>query len=292
MAEAAARARVATQMGTQIHASDNYRRVVELVQANAVGPIRACHVWVARAWGGGDRPQETPPVPPHLHWDLWLGPAPARPYHPAYVPGPSWYKWWDFGGGTLPDLGSHWNDLPFWALRLRHPTAVEADGPPVHAETAPAAMAARWDFPVRGDMPPVRLHWYQGGRKPELLAQRRVPDWDNGVLFVGERGMILSNYTRHVLLPEQDFAGYRRPEQSIPRSVGHHQEWIQACKTGGPTTCSFDYSGALTEANLLGIVAYRLGRRLEWDPVSLRATNCAEADHYLRKEYRAGWSLT
>jgi predicted dehydrogenase len=295
VAQAAARARVVTQMGTQIHASENYRRVVELVQANAIGPVRECHVWVARGgpqWGGGDRPQGTHAVPSQLNWELWLGPAPQRPYHPDYVPGPSWYKWWDFGGGVLPDLGSHWNDLPFWALRLRHPSTVEAEGPPVHPETAPPELTVRWEFPARGELPPVRLAWYHGGRKPEAVMQRRVPDWASGALFVGERGMLLSDYNRHVLLPEQQFADYRRPAPSIPRSLGHHQEWIQACKTGGPTTCPFDYSGALTESNILGNVAYRLGRRLEWDATNLHARNCPEAERLLRTEYRAGWSLT
>jgi predicted dehydrogenase len=287
--EAAARARVATQMGTQIHASDNYRRVVELVQAGAVGPVRECHVWVARDWGGGDRPRDTPPVPAHLHWDLWLGPAPERPYHPVYFPGPNWYKWWDFGGGVLPDLGSHWIDLPFWALRLRHPLTAEAEGPPVSPETAPPWLIVRWEFPARDDMPPVRLTWYHGGRKPPQVANRQ--GWANGVLFVGARGMLLADYRRHLLLPESEFAGYRRPAPSIPASVGHWQEWVRACKTGSPTTCHFGYSGTLTESNLLGNVAYRVGRKLEWDPVNLRARNCPEADRYLRTEYRRGWTL-
>jgi predicted dehydrogenase len=291
VAEAAAKHKVVTQMGTQIHATDNYRRVVELIQTKAIGPVRECHVWVARDWGGGDRPTETPPVPAHLHWDLWLGPAPGRPYHPAYVPGPKWYKYWDFGGGVLPDLGSHWNDLPFWALKLRHPTTVEAEGPPVHPETAPPWLIVRWQFPERDGLPPVRLTWYQGGKQPNLVAEEKVPAWKDGVLFVGERGMLLANYSRHMLLPEPAFAGFKRPEPFLPTSLGHHAEWLAACKTGGPTTCPFDYSGALTESNLLGNVAYRVGRKLEWDPVNLKAPNCPAAEHYLRKEYRKGWVL-
>lgn len=291
VAKTAARAKVATQMGTQIHATDNYRRVVELVQAGAVGPVRECHVWVARAWGGGERPQGTPPVPPHLHWDLWLGPAPERPYHSAYFPGPAWYKYWDFGGGTLPDLGSHFNDLPFWALKLRHPLTAEADGPPVSPETAPASCTARWEFPARGELPPVKLFWYQGERKPDLVASGKVPGWGSGMLFVGDKGMLLTDYSKHVLLPESDFAGYKRPTPSIPPSLGHHAEWINACKTGAPTTCHFDYSGALTECNLLGNVAYRVGKKLQWDASAMKATNCPEADKYLRHEYRKGWTL-
>jgi predicted dehydrogenase len=288
--EAAAKAKVATQMGTQIHASDNYRRVVELVQAGAIGPVREVHVWVARDWGGGGRPNDTTPVPAYLHWDLWLGPAPERPYSPAYVPGPKWYKFWDFGGGTLPDLGSHWNDLPFWALKLTAPTTVEAEGPPVSPETAPGKMTVRWEFPARGALPPVKLTWHQGGKPPDLEA-RKVPAWPNGVLFVGERGLLLADYGKHKLLPEADFAGYKRPAPTIPASVGHHAEWLLACKTGKPTTCPFSYSGPLTESNLLGNVAYRLGKKLEWDAVNLRAKNCPEADGLLRKKYRRGWSL-
>jgi predicted dehydrogenase len=289
--EAAAKAKVATQMGTQIHATDNYRRVVELVQKEVIGPVQECHVWVSRDWGGGDRPRGTPPVPAHLHWDLWLGPAPERPYHPEYVPGPRWYKYWDFGGGVLPDLGSHWNDLPFWALGLKHPTTIEAEGPPVSPETAPPWLIVRYQFPARGEMPPVKLTWYQGGKRPKLVTEGKVPSWHDCVLFVGERGLVLADYGKHVLLPESEFAGFKRPDPFIPRSIGHHAEWILACKTGKPTTCPFAYSGLLTESNLLGNVAYRLGKKLEWDPVNLKATGCPEADRYLRPEYRKGWSL-
>src|SRR5207302_1745663 len=177
VAQAAARKKIATQMGTQIHATDNYRRVVELVQAGAIGPVRECHVWVARDWGGGGRPTGTPPVPAALHWDLWLGPASERPYHPDYVPGPKWYKYWDFGGGVLPDLGSHWNDLPFWALKLRRPLTAEAEGPPVSPETAPSWLIVRWEFPPRGELPPVKLAWYQGGKRPSLVTEGKVPTW-------------------------------------------------------------------------------------------------------------------
>ncbi|HKI36137.1 MAG TPA: Gfo/Idh/MocA family oxidoreductase [Gemmataceae bacterium] len=289
--EAAAKAKVATQMGTQIHAGDNYRRVVELVQSNAVGPIRECHVWVSRDWGGGDRPTETPPVPKTLDWDLWLGPAPQRPYHTEYVPGPKWYKWWDFGNGTMSDLGAHWLDLPFWALKLHRPLTAEAEGPAVHTETAPKALLCRWEFAARGDLPAVRLTWYHGGQKPALVGEKKVPDWDSGCLFVGDKGMILSNYDKHVLLPEKEFAGFKRPEPSIPKSLGHHAEWLEACKTGKPTTCHFGYAGPLVESNLVGVLAYRLGKKIEWDPVHLKAKNCPEADRIIRREYRKGWSL-
>jgi len=305
--EAAAKAKVATQMGTQIHASSNYRRVVELIQAGSIGPVTEVHVWVGRAWGWQsaeaakqhgdivqvlDRPAGSSPIPPGLHWDLWLGPAPERPFHSVYFPGPKWYRWWDFGGGTMSDLGSHWNDLPFWALRLKHPLAVSATGPKPHPEIAPASMTATYEYGARAEMPPVRLTWYQGEEKPELLRGGLIgKEWNSGVLFVGSKGMLLSDYGRHVLLPEEKFKDFQRPPQTIPESLGHHKEWIHACKTGTPTTCSFDYSGPLTEANHLGNVAYRVGKKIEWDPVNLKATNAPEADQFIRREYRKGWNL-
>lgn len=297
---------IATQMGTQIHATGNYRRVVELVQSGAIGPVREAHVWVSRAWGWQsseeakankdivsvqERPQGSEPVPPGFHWDLWLGPAPERPYHSVYFPGPRWYRWWDFGSGTMSDLGSHWNDLPFWALKLRHPLAVEAGGPPPHPEIAPASMFARYEYPARGEMPPVKLTWYQGAEKPALYREGKIPNWGNGALFIGDKGMLLADYGKHVLLPEEQFKDFKRPEPFIPDSIGHHAEWIRACKTGEPTTCNFDYSGALTEANHLGNVAYRLGKRLEWDAANLKATNAPEAARLVRREPRRGWSL-
>src|SRR5262245_18754471 len=303
---AAAKAKVATQMGTQIHASDNYRRVVELIQTGAIGPVHEAHVWVARAWGlqsevdaklnedrvyVTDRPTESLPPPADLDWDLWLGPAPARPFHTAYYPGPKWYRWWAFGNGTMSDLGSHWNDLPFWALALSAPVTIEASGPPPHPEIAPASMTATYEFPARGKNPPVRLTWYQGSPRPTLWIKNKIPRWDSGVLFVGDKGMLLSDYSKHVLLPEKQFENFQRPAPFIPKSLGHWAEWIHACKTGAPTTCNFEYAGKLTESNHLGNVAYRAGKKLQWDTKALKATNCPEADAFIRREYRAGWRL-
>jgi hypothetical protein len=191
----------------------------------------------------------------------------------------------------MSDLGSHWIDLPFWALKLRHPLTIAAEGPPVSPETAPASMMAVYEYGARGNMPPVKLIWYQGEIKPRLYTDGRIPRWGDGVLFLGAKGMLLADYGKHVLLPEAAFRDFKRPEPFIQKSLGHHAEWIAACKTGSPTTCNFDYSGALTEANHLGNVAYRVGKRLEWDPVRLEATNCPEASRYIRKEYRQGWSL-
>jgi hypothetical protein len=191
----------------------------------------------------------------------------------------------------MSDLGSHFNDLPFWALKLRYPLTIEAAGPPVNPETAPASMSATYEYGARGDQPPVKLTWYQGEMKPPQHTAGQIPKWENGMLFIGDKGMLLSDYGKHVLLPEADFKDFKPPAPFIPNSIGHHAEWIVACKTGGPTTCNFDYSGALTEANHLGNVAYRTGRKLEWDSVQLKAKNCPEADRIIHREYRKGWSL-
>src|SRR3954471_24820588 len=289
--EAAAKAKVATQMGIQIHATDNYRRVVELVQSGLIGPIKEAHVWVGRSWGlqseeaakrykdivwVTERPTEAQPIPAGLDWDLWLGPAPERPYNSVYFPGPKWYRWWDFGNGTMSDLGSHWNDLPFWALKLQAPLTIEGSGPPPHPEIAPASMSAKYEYAARGDMPPVSLTWHRGENKPELWKNGGIPKWDSGCLFIGSKGMILADYSKHVLLPEKDFADFQRPAQTIARSPGHHAEWLQACKTGKRTSADFQYSGWLTEANHLGNVAFRVGRKIEWDPKRLRAKNAPE----------------
>jgi predicted dehydrogenase len=291
VAELARKHRRVTQMGTQIHAGSNYRRIVEWIQSDAIGPVREVHVWADRVWAGkGTRPSETPPVPPNLHWDLWLGVAPERPYHPAYLP-MNWRGWWEFGNGTLGDMACHHMDLPFWALNLRYPTQVSAEGPAVNGETTPAWLIVHYDFPARGAQPPVNLTWYNGGKRPSAFAEGKLPPWGDGTLFVGEKGMLLADYDRRVLLPEKDFAGFQPPKSSIPDSIGHHLEWIEACKSGGMTTCNFHYSGALTEAVLLGNVAYRTGKSLRWDAKQLRAAHCPEADAIIKPHYRPGWSL-
>jgi predicted dehydrogenase len=304
--EAAAKAKVATQMGTQIHAGENYRRVVELIQGGAIGPVTEAHVWVSRAWGRQseedaaknkdivsvrERPADSTQVPAGLDWDLWIGPAPARPFNSVYYPGPKWYRWWDFGNGTMSDLGSHWVDLPFWALKLDFPTRIEAFGPPPHPELAPASMRAVYQYGPRGDMPAVQVSWYQGQEKPKIWQEGGIPKWGDGVLFVGSKGMLLSNYNKNMLLPEPDFRDFKPPAPSIPKSLGHHAEWIHACKTGAPTTCNFEYAGRLTEANHLGNVAHRTGKPLEWDAASMTAKNAPESGKFIRREYRKGWTL-
>jgi len=289
LAEEAAKRGLATQMGTQIHAGNNYRRVVEIIQSGAIGDVTEVHVWVGKSWGGGELPEKTEDPPANLDWDLWLGPAPDRPYAPGrYHPG-QWRRWWAFGNGTLGDMACHFMDLPFWALNLRHPTTCEAEGPEVHPETCPLGLIVRYQYPERDGLPPVKLTWYDGNLIPREVAGERVPG--SGVMFVGTEGHMFADYGKYKLFPGDKFADFTPPEETIPNSIGHHREWIKACKDGSPTTCNFDYSGALTEAVLLGTVAYRLGEKLEWDAKTLKATNCPDADALINKEYRAGWEV-
>jgi predicted dehydrogenase len=290
--------KLVTQMGTQIHAGTNYRRVVELVQTGAIGTIGEVHVWMGANLEGPavptdrsqpDAPTDRPEVPASLDWDLWLGPAPYRPYSPSYAPF-QWRYWWNFANGQLGDFFCHFCDLAFWALKLRHPLTVEAEGP-LHPESTAKWTIAKQQYPARGELPPVALTWYNGGPYPAFMKERNIPAWNSAVLFIGSKGTLISDYNRHLLLPEAQFANFQRPAPFIPDSIGHHEEWIAACKKGGPTTCNFDYSGALTEAALLCNVALRTGEKLTWDAKNLKAVGCAKADAFLRREYRKGWTL-
>ena len=303
--ETASKLKLATQMGNQGHASNNHRRVKELIQSDAIGPVREVHVWVSRAWGlqsedaakrnkdivfVTERPRASSPIPSGLKWDLWLGPAPERPFDPVYVPGPKWYRWWDFGNGTMSDLGSHRNDLAFYALDIRAPLTVEAFADrPAHPDLAPATMKVVYEYGARGDMPPVTLTWYQGEVKPQIWTDGGIPQWPDAQLFVGDKGMILTTADKHVLLPEKQFEGFVPPPETIPNSPGHYVEWIEACKGGPPSLANFDYAGWTTEANHLGNVAYRAGKKLHWDPKTMTAINAPEADKFIRREYRKGW---
>ncbi len=303
--EAAREYKVATQMGNQGQAEERPRLISEYILDGAIGPVRQVHVWTDRPlnglnavyWPQGvDRPKETPPVPETLDWDLWLGPAPERPYHPAYVPH-NWRGWWDFGTGALGDIGCHAMSPVFKALKLGPPTSVEAISTLVNNETYPVASVVHYQFPARGDMPPVKLTWYDGGMRPprpdELEDGRQMGT--NGALFIGDKGKMLGER----LIPEARRKEYGKPPEVLPRSPGHHQEWIEACKGGKPAGSNFpDHAGPLAEAVLLGNVALRPELRekmnrtkLLWDGPNLKITNVPEANKFLRRQYREGWSL-
>ena len=291
IAEATKKHGVATQLGTQIHAGDNYRRVVEIIQSGEIGDVTDVHVWVGKGWGGGELPttDEIKDPPEHLHWDLWLGPAAERPFAPGRYHPAQWRKWWAFGQGTLGDMGCHYMDLPFWALKLRHPTLCVAEGPEVHSETCPLGLTVHYRFPERDGLVPCNFTWYDGNMIPREVDGERVPP--NGVMFIGTEGKMFADYSNYRLFPKEKFASYQPPTPTIEPSIGHHAEWIKACKDGSPTLCNFDYSGALTETVLLGNVAYRTGEKLEWDAKTLTATNTDKATQYISKEYRAGWEV-
>jgi predicted dehydrogenase len=296
IAELAKKNQLATQMGIQIHAGDNYRRVVELVRSGAIGRVSEVYTWCNKGWGDGRFEPSDQPAPPHLDWDLWLGPAPQRPYSPNLHPA-NWRRFWEYGSGTFGDMACHIVDLPFWALDLRHPTSVTCEGPEVHPDGAPNWTKAIYQFPAQGDQPEITLHWSDGDAHFDLVQStnddrdRPLSRWGLGILFVGDKGMLAADYGRHLLLPLDKFAGFQPPPQSIPASAGHWNEWVAACKTGSPTTCNFDYAGTMTETVLLGIVAYRTGKELAWDAQTLKATNCPEADAFVNKQYRAGWNV-
>lgn len=304
VAEAARAHKVATQMGNQGQASEETRRLCELVSAGAIGPVREAHIWTDRPsnglfneyWPQGvERPKDTPSVPSTLDWDLWLGPAPQRSYHPAYLPF-KWRGWWDFGTGALGDIGCHACDPVFRALKLAHPISVQASSTRVNKETFPLASMVTYEFPARGDMPSLKLVWYDGGLRPprpDELPEGQLMG-DNGRMLVGDRGKILGNR----VLPESRRKEMGEPPKTLPRSPGHHQEWIDACKGGKPAGSNFDWAGPLAEVVLLGNVALRLQLREEltrakllWDPANLRITNVPEANEFLRGQYREGWVL-
>jgi predicted dehydrogenase len=308
VAKAAREAKVVTQMGNQGMAFDGNRLINEWLWDGAIGPVREAHVWSDRPthrgkvplwWAQGiDRPKEEPAVPPTLDWDLWLGPAPYRAYNPAYVPF-KWRGWWDFGSGGLGDMGIHNLAPVFSALKLGAPETVQASSTPVFPDSVPVAAMVHYQFPARGDMPPVKLHWYDGGLLPERPAElepNRELDPEDGIIFVGDKGkMIVTGWggEHPRLLPESLDKDYKRPPQTLPRCPqGHYREWVEACKTGSPTRSNFDFAGPLTESVLLGSVCiHNGGDKLIWDSQNLKFTNDPDANKYLHYEYRKGWSL-
>jgi predicted dehydrogenase len=291
--EMARSAGVVTQMGTQIHAQPNYRRVVEIIKSGAIGPVSEVHIFCDKTHSAPPpMPTEAEPVPQGLHYDLWVGPAPFHPYNSAWLPA-KWRRYWVYGDGTLGDMACHYKDLAFWALDIRTPTKIWAEGPQLDPQCCPHDLTVHWEYPRQGESP-LTLTWYDGGRRPPKSAEWGLdPKLDAGVVFVGSKGVMFADYTKYKLLPEKQFAGFVPPPKTIPDSIGHHREWVEACRKGdvNATLCHFDYSGPLSEAVLLGNVAYRTGKTLEWEAKGLRVTNAPEANQYLQYEYRKGWTL-
>jgi predicted dehydrogenase len=307
LTNAAREFKVATQMGNQGQASEATRRLQEFILDDAIGPVREVHIWTDRPsnglfneyWPQGvGRPKDTPRVPDTIDWDLWLGPAPQRPYHPIYLPF-RWRGWWDFGTGALGDIGCHSFDPVFRALKLGHPLSVEASSARVNSETYPLASMITYHFPSRGEMPPVKLIWYDGGLRPTRPEGLEPGDemGANGHLLIGDKGKLL-NQRGYYLLPRKRAQEYREPPKKLPRSIGHCAEWIAACKGGQPGGANFDWAGPLTEVVLLGNVALRqqlreelTTKKLLWDGDNLRFTNSDTANQFLKTEYRQGWTL-
>jgi predicted dehydrogenase len=301
LAETAKEKGLVTQMGNQGHAGEGARLINEWIWDGAIGDVYEVHCWTNRpVWPQAiPRPEEIPSVPPSLDWSSWLGPAPWRPYHPAYAPF-AWRGWWDFGTGVIGDMGAHIIDHPFWALDLGYPDTVHATSTPFNNETYPLSEILTYRFPARGDKPPVKLKWFDGGLLPprpeELEPGRRMGEKGGGVIFIGTKGKLMcSVYGENPrIIPESKMKEYTRPEKTIKRSPGIHEEWLAACKGEAETTSHFGYASQLTEMMLLGNIAVRLKEKntiLAWDGPNMRFTNLEEANQYVHKEYRDGWSL-
>ncbi len=310
MRDTARQYKVATQMGNQGTTASGFRQGVEIVRSGAIGPVREVHVWTDRPfdyWKQAPdiiaRPSEVVAVPAHVHWDLFLGTAPARPYNPIYHPH-NWRGWWDFGTGSLGDMACHTTNLPFMALKLGYPTKISAISGEVNPETYPAWSTITYEFPARDDLPAVKLTWYEGARN----GQRNLPPAEllqgetassSGALLIGERGAMFSpsDYgAEQKLLPVKQFEGFKAPEPTLRRTDSgrgvddsHKSEWVKAILGGPPALSNFDYSAVLTESMLLGNVAVRVGKPLEYDPDRMLVTNCPEAALFLAPPVRSGW---
>lgn len=296
IAEKATEKKVVTQMGTQIHATDNYRRVVELIKSKAIGEVKEVYHWCNKGWSNGRFQTTDKPVPENLDWDLFLGPAKDRAYSPNVHPS-NWRRFWQYGAGTFGDMACHIMDLSFWALDLTHPTRVKAVGPEIHPDGCPEWCMADYDFPAIQGRGALKVHWADGGHHHDLVKNTKDPNgkplsnWGIGVLFVGEKGMLAANYGQRLLLPAGEFEGFTAPAEVIPKSIGHWKEFTEAIRGNGKTLCNFPYSGRLTETVLLGTVAFRTGKELQWDAQKVEATNVKAAEEFVNKDYRSGWEV-
>ncbi len=252
-------------------------------------------------------PEKEATAPAELKWDLWLGPAADRPYavsvvngkadQPTYAPY-NWRFWWDFGTGETGNWACHILDIPYWALDLKYPIKVAATGPEIDEQRTPKEMHCTFVYPERGDLPGVTLYWSHTKNPPCKAKYELKNEYEGGIkfghmnnLFVGSKGMLLAGFDKHVLLPEENFADFKVPEPTIPKSPGFHREWIDACKGGTPATCNFSYSGPMAETAILGNTAYRAGRKsFDWDAEKMVAVDCPEVQAALKPEFKKGWA--
>jgi predicted dehydrogenase len=318
MREIAEKNKLATQMGNNGTGVSGFRRGVEIIRSGVIGPVHTVHVWTDRPgkyWRQGlDTPTAMETAPETLDWDLWLGPAAPRPYHKVYVPH-DWRGWFDFGCGSLGDMGCHTANLPYMGLQLGQPTSVVAETAEKKRDCFPAWAIITYQFPARGELPPVKLIWYDGGKTPpeDIMSGRKTAKAEeessdtpaksklakSGCLLIGSKGMLFSpdDYgATQRLLPSEDFANFEAPPPSLPRGTGspllwHYREWVNACKGGPKTMSNFDYASRLTEAVLIGNLAVRTGKKITWDTTTMKAVGCPEADPFIKPEFRKGWEV-
>jgi predicted dehydrogenase len=316
LVDAAKQAGVATQVTAAPNTGEAACRACELIGAGIIGPVRELHAWSNRpVWPQGMmRPPGEDPVPAHLDWKLWLGPAPARPFKGNWPEGHSaltqmnlkdwdpgikgvyhpfnFRGWWDFGTGALGDMGCHHFNTPFRALKLGAPTQIQASASKVFRESAPLASVVTYDFPARGASPPLRAVWHDGGLRPSAPRAFDGMPWPaEGTLYIGEQGMILHTWEGLKILPESAAKRGESVPRSLPRRPGTWGEWFTACQGGEPAGCNFDWADALTQIVLLGNIAIRVGKRLEWDAERGKFTNADEANRLLKEDYQNGWKL-
>ena len=280
---------------------------MELIQGGALGKVREVH---CRAGGVGCHPglalpTDGDPIPSKLNWDAWVGPAPFRAYKKGYYHTWNWRGWLDFGSGPMGDFGCHNMNLPVRALKLDYPTSIDFDAQLTGLPTYPKDARIRYEFGQRGDLPPVSLTWYDGGRQwPEgLIPKAIIEHFDkkvsDGTLIIGEKGFTFGgcwNGADYIMLHGEEklsgilnHAATKNIAETLPKSHGHVQEWIEACKGGAPVFSDFEVGGHLTEIALSGVVAARTGKKLEWDGPGMKAKNAPEADQYIHAKYRQGW---
>lgn len=296
--------KLATQVGMQRHAIPNFNRVRELIRDGAIGKVEEAHAWGNRQIRRPGYPAAEGSPPPGFHFDLWLGPSPDHPYSPSYFSGGagmnclSWNMYWDFGAGQVGDMGSHTMDLLWNAIDAKLPTTAEGKGEKFNPDVTPVECTSHWEHPANDWRGPVKVSWYQGGALP--ASPKPFVDLvkiDHGVMFEGTQGTLIADFGSRMLIPfgdKSDMSYYkpREKDKMIPNLGGFQEQWLNACRNPSQqTACDFEYSGNMIEQMLLGLVAYRVGKKIDYDGATGRVTNSSEANELLRRTYRKGWTL-